>query len=158
MRIMVTEMPISDALTRARTRFEQLDRRMASAYECFDPSAAFILAGVVSVAGGLATALGVFPVAPNLAMAVAILLLVSGGGLLGHGLPLWCRARTDIKRLEQRWNHALGNLRFRESQAAEDPELTVEVLSHVNGQDLLVTPQNRRPRRLGGAPTGQYRQ
>lgn len=136
--IVVTELPIEDAVGRATERFRQADQRLSQALAGSAAGLPWMALGMLgSVAGSLALT-GVLPLSADAARAIGILLLVLGGALLGYGLPLWMRAREETTRRMREWQHALALLRLREQQAEENPALTVEVLERVDRHHPLL--------------------
>lgn len=139
MRIMVDEIPIHDALARARSRFEELDRRMTEACGVGNPARAAVAGGALAIGLGVLAALGASGLPPQAALPLGVLALVTGGALLGYGIPLWRRHRGELAGLSRRWKHALETLRLRESQAEEDPRQSVEVLRRMDGRDPVLS-------------------
>jgi hypothetical protein len=140
MQIIVNELPIEDALERARQRFERADRRLAEALTGDRTTLPWTLLGVLALAGGALGLTGMLPISPE-AGAVVPALLVLGGACVGYALPLWLRRRAETKRRTREWQHALELLRLREQQAEDDPALTVEVLDRVDARHSPVNPK-----------------
>jgi hypothetical protein len=144
MQIVVTELPIEDAVGRARQRFQQADERLSAALSGTTTGLPWMLAGALGIVAGSLAIVGAYPLPGDVAPAVGIVSLALGGAFLGNGLPLWSKARREKKRCVREWRHALEMLRLREQQAQEDPSLTVEVLDRVDrGQPSLVTQWHR---------------
>ena len=144
MQIVVTELPIKDAVGRARQRFQQADERLSGAMKGTATGLPWILCGLLGIVAGSLAVVGAYPLAGDAALVVSIGLLTLGGAFLGSGLPLWARARKEKKRRVGEWRHALEMLRLRERQAQEDPSLTVEVLDRVDrAQSSLIAQWNR---------------
>lgn len=138
MQIVVTELPIEDALGRARERFHQADQRLSRALDESTCGIPWMALGVLATVVGCLVLTGIFPFPAHAAQVVGILPLVLGGAFLGYGLPLWSRARKKKRRRMREWQTALEMLRLREQQAEEDPELTVEVLERVDQRPPLL--------------------
>ena len=144
MQIVVTELPIEDAVGRARQRFHQADERLSEAATGTATGLPWILSGIVGIVAGSLASIGVYPLPSDAALVLSIGSLTLGGAFLGGGLPLWARARKEKKRRVGEWRHALEMLRLRERQAEQDPSLTVEVLDRVDrGQSSLIAQWNR---------------
>jgi hypothetical protein len=139
MQIMVNDIPINDAVNRARTRFEELDSRMARAYEAGNPARAPVGAGALATLLGVSALLGVWALPSATATLLGIVALITGGALLGYGIPRWREVRGELRGISRHWDHALKTLRLRESQAEDDPHQTVEVLTRMDGRDPLVS-------------------
>lgn len=131
MQIIVTELPIEDAVQRARLRFERADERLARTLSGSNAALPWIAIGAIGVVGATLGLMGMFPLPGEVTVVMAVLLAL-GGAFLGYGLPLWSRVRAEKKRRTREWHHALEMLRLREQQAEENPELTVEVLDRVD--------------------------
>ncbi len=145
MQIVVTELSIKEAVGRARKRFQQADERLSRALAGSSSGLPWIIVGLLGVAAGSVVLTGVYSVPGDAAPVIGSVPLVLGGAFLGHGLPLWSRARNKKKRRTREWQLALEMLRLREQQAEEDPELTVEVLDRVDGRHpSLISQWNRR--------------
>jgi hypothetical protein len=136
MQIVVTELPIADAVARARVRFERADQRLSRVLAVNTSALPWMVAGALAVAGGAAGVAGLFPLPGGFAPVMGVL-AVLGGAFLGYGLPAWSQARSERKRRTREWHHALEMLRLREQQAEDNPELTVEVLDRVERSRLL---------------------
>jgi hypothetical protein len=143
--IVVTELPIEDALGRARTRFQQADERLSRALAGSASGLPWVVLGVLALAVGAPALAGVLPLAGDAALAAGVISLVLGGASLGYGLPNWSRARSEKKRRTREWQHALEMLRLREQQAEESPGMSVEVLDRVDDHHhaALVSKWNR---------------
>jgi hypothetical protein len=136
--IVVTELPIEDAVGRARERFQQADQRLSRALQGAARGLPWMVLGMlVAVVASLAL-MGIFQLPADTARAIGIVPPVVGGALVGYGWPLWSRAREEKKRRTREWQHALEMLRLREQQAQENPELTVEVLERVDRRHPLL--------------------
>ncbi len=138
MQIVVSELPIEDAVERARTRFQRADEHLSSALAGSASGLPWLVLGVLSVFAGAVALTGVVALPADVALVIGVVTLVSGGVFLGYGLPLWSRARKEKKRRTREWQHALEMLRLREQQSEENPELTVEVLDRVDGRHPLL--------------------
>ena len=134
MQIVVSELPIGDAVGRARTRFQRADERLSLALAGSASGLSWVALGVLVVFAGAPALTGIVPLSADAALVIGVVTLVLGGIFLGYGLPLWSRARKEKKRRTREWQHALEMLRLRERQAEENPELTVEVLDRVDGR------------------------
>ena len=144
MQIVVTELPIEDAVGRARQRFQQADERLCAALSSTTTGLPWMLAGVLGIVAGSLAIVGAYPLPGDLVPVVGIVSLALGGAFLGNGLPLWAGARKEKKRRVREWRHALEMLRLREQQAQEDPSLTVEVLDRVDrGQPSAISQWHR---------------
>jgi Flp pilus assembly protein TadB len=145
MQIVVTELPIEDALGRARTRFQQADERLSRALQGSASGLPWALGGGLAVSVGALALAGILPLTGGPALAMGVASLVLGGAFLGYGLPAWTRARSERKRRTREWQHALEMLRLREQQAEESPGMSVEVLDRVDGHHhaALVSKWNR---------------
>lgn len=145
MQIVVTELPIEDALGRARTRFQQADERLSRALQGSASGLPWALGGGLALAIGALALAGILPSAGEAALATGVTSLVLGGAFLGYGLPAWTRARSERKRRTREWHHALEMLRLREQQAEESPGMSVEVLDRVDDHHhaALVSKWNR---------------
>ncbi len=135
MQIVVSELPIADAVERARTRFQRADEHLSSALA---GSASWLVLGVFAVFAGALALTGIVPLPEDVALVIGVVTLTLGGVFLGYGLPLWLRARKEKKRRTREWQHALEILRLREHQSEENPGLTVEVLDRVDGRHPLL--------------------
>jgi len=133
MQIVVSELPIEDAVGRARTRFQRADERLSLAL-AGSAGLPWVALGVLAVFAGAPALTGIVSLPADAALVMGVVMLVLGGIFLGYGLPLWSRARKEKKRRTREWQHALEMLRLRERQAEENPELTVEVLDRVDGR------------------------
>ncbi len=133
MQIVVSELPIEDAVGRARTRFQRADERLSLAL-AGSAGLPWVALGVLAVFAGAPALTGIVSLPADAALVMGVVMLVLGGIFLGYGLPLWSRARKEKKRRIREWQHALEMLRLRERQAEENPELTVEVLDRVDGR------------------------
>jgi flagellar motor component MotA len=140
MQIIVTELPIEDAVDRARSRFGQADERLTQTLAASSRGLPWIALGVLASVAGSVVLMGVFPLPAEAAQVIGTLLLVFGGAFLGYGLPLWSRVRKERRQRTREWRHALEMVHLREQQAAEDPALTVEVLERVDRQQPLLIP------------------
>ncbi len=134
MQIVVSELPIEDAVGRARTRFQRADERLSLALAGSASGLPWVALGVLAVFAGAPALTGIVSLPADAALVMGVVMLVLGGISLGYGLPLWSRARKEKKRRTREWQHALEMLRLRERQAEENPELTVEVLDRVDGR------------------------
>ena len=134
MQIVVSELPIEDAVGRARTRFQRADERLSLALAGSASGLPWVALGVLAVFAGAPALTGIVSLPADAALVMGVVMLVLGGIFLGYGLPLWSRARKEKKRRTREWQHALEMLRLRERQAEENPELTVEVLDRVDGR------------------------
>jgi Flp pilus assembly protein TadB len=132
MQIVVTELPIEDALGRARTRFQQADERLARALQGSASGLPWALSGALALTVGALAIAGFLPLAGHPALATGVVCLVLGGAFLGYGLPAWTRALNERKRRTREWHHTLEMLRLREQQAEESPGMSVEVLDRVD--------------------------
>ena len=139
MQIVVSELPIKDAVGRARTRFQRADECLSRALAGNATGLPWLVLGVLAVFAGALALTGIVPLPADAALVVAVVTLVLGGVFLGYGLPLWSRARKEKKRRTREWQHALEMLHLREQQAEENPELTVEVLDRVHGRHPSLT-------------------
>lgn len=139
MQIVVSELPIEDAVGRARTRFQRADERLARVLAGSTSGLPWVALGVLAVFAGALALTGIVPLSADAALVIGVVTLVLGGFFLGCGLPLWWRARKEEKRRTREWQHALEMLRLREQQAEENPELTVEVLDRVDGRHPSLT-------------------
>ncbi len=154
MQIVVSELPIEDAVGRARTRFQRADERLSLALAGSASGLSWVALGVLVVFAGAPALTGIVPLSADAALVIGVVTLVLGGIFLGYGLPLWSRARKEKKRRTREWQHALEMLRLRERQAEENPELTVEVLDRVDGrQPSLISKWSKRT-----STTTQYAQ
>lgn len=145
MQIVVTELPIEDALGRARTRFQQADERLSRALQGSASGLPWALGGGLALAIGALALAGILPSAGEAALATGVTSLVLGGAFLGYGLPVWTRARNEKKRRTREWQQAFEMLRLREQQAEESPGMSVEVLDRVDDHHhaALVSKWNR---------------
>jgi Flp pilus assembly protein TadB len=134
MQIVVTELPIEEAVKRARQRFRQADERLSRAQMDRAPGPAWTALGVLATVAGLIVLMGVTRLSAATASAIGMPVLLLGGAFSGHGLPRWWRSRQVERRHQREWQHALDMLCLREEQALEDPALTVEVLERIHGQ------------------------
>ncbi len=134
MQIVVSELPIEDAVGRARTRFQRADELLSLALAGSASGLSWVALGVLVVFAGAPALTGIDSLPADAALVMGVVMLVLGGISLGYGLPLWSRARKEKKRRTREWQHALEMLRLRERQAEENPELTVEVLDRVDGR------------------------
>ncbi len=134
MQIVVSELPIEDAVGRARTRFQRADERLSLALAGSASGLPWVALGVLAVFAGAPALTGIVSLPADAALVMGVVMLVLGGISLGYGLPLWSRARKEKKRRTREWQHVLEMLRLRERQAEENPELTVEVLDRVDGR------------------------
>ena len=134
MQIVVTELPIEDALGRARTRFQKADERLSLALMGSASGLPWAVAGVLALVMGAVALAGLLPLTGQAAITAGMVPLVLGGAFLGYGLPAWSRARQEKRRRTREWQHALEMLRLREQQAEESPGMTVEVLDRVDEQ------------------------
>jgi len=132
MQIVVTELPIEDALGRVRTRFQQADERLSRALQGSSSGLPWALGGGLALAVGALALAGIRSLAGDVALATGATSLVLGGAFLGYGLPAWTRARNEKKRRTREWHHALEMLRLREQQAEECPGSSVDVLDRVD--------------------------
>jgi len=137
MQIVVTELPIGDAVGRARERFQQADRHLARVLDKGAAGVPWLAAGAMALAGGGLGLSGMVPLSAEVSAAAGLLLKV-GGALVGFGFPLWANARGERRRRSRQWHHALQMVRLREQQAADNPHLTVEVLDRVDGPQQLL--------------------
>ncbi len=145
MHIVVSELPIEDAVGRARTRVQRADERLSLALAGSASGLPWAALGVLAVFAGVLALTGIVPLPADAALVIGVVTLVLGGIFLGYGLPLWSRARKEKKRRTREWQHALEMLRLRERQAEENPELTVEVLDRVDGRHpMLISKWSKR--------------
>jgi Flp pilus assembly protein TadB len=145
MHIVVSELPIEDAVGRARTRFQRADERLSLALAGSASGLPWVALGVLAVFAGALALTGIVPLPADAALVIGVVTLILGGIFLGYGLPLWSLARKEKKRRSREWQHALEMLRLRERQAEENPELTVEVLDRVDGRHpLLISKWSKR--------------
>ncbi len=145
MHIVVSELPIEDAVGRARTRFQRADERLSLALTGSASGLPWVALGVLAVFAGALALTGIVPLPADAALVIGVVTLILGGIFLGYGLPLWSLARKEKKRRSREWQHALEMLRLRERQAEENPELTVEVLDRVDGRHpLLISKWSKR--------------
>ncbi len=145
MHIVVSELPIEDALGRARTRFQRADERLSLALAGSASGLPWVALGVLAVFAGALALTGIVPLPADAALVIGVVTLILGGIFLGYGLPLWSLARKEKKRRSREWQNALEMLRLRERQAEENPELTVEVLDRVDGRHpLLISKWSKR--------------
>ena len=145
MQIVVSELPIEDAVGRARTRFQRADERLSLALAGSASGLPWVALGVLAVFAGALALTGIVPLPADAALVIGVVTLILGGIFLGYGLPLWSLARKEKKRRSREWQHALEMLRLRERQAEENPELTVEVLDRVDGRHpLLISKWSKR--------------
>ncbi len=121
MQIVVSELPIEDAVGRARTRFQRADERLSLALAGSASGLSWVALGVLVVFAGAPALTGIVPLSADAALVIGVVTLVLGGIFLGYGLPLWSRARKEKKRRTREWQHALEMLRLRERQAEENP-------------------------------------
>ncbi len=138
MQIVVSELPIKDAVERARTRFRRADEHLSSALAGSASGLPWLVLGVLAVIAGALALTGLVPLPEDVALVIGVVTLMLGGVFLGYGLPLWSRARKEKKRRTREWKHALEMLRLREHQSEENPGLTVEVLDRVDGPHPLL--------------------
>jgi Flp pilus assembly protein TadB len=117
MQIVVSELPIEDAVGRARTRFQRADERLSLALAGSASGLSWVALGVLVVFAGAPALTGIVPLSADAALVIGVVTLVLGGIFLGYGLPLWSRARKEKKRRTREWQHALEMLRLRERQA-----------------------------------------
>lgn len=145
MQIVVTELPVEDALARARARFQQADEHLSRALAVGASGMPWVIVGVLSLAVGSLALAGVLALAGDTALVAGVLSLVLGGAFLGYGLPAWSRARRERKRRRGEWHHALEMLHLREQQAQTSPGMSVEVLDRVDEHQhaALVSEWNR---------------
>ena len=145
MQIVVSELPIEDAVGRARTRFQCADERLSRTLAGSASGLTWAALGMLAVFAGALALTGIVPLPAEAVLVIGVVTLVLGGVSLGYGLPLWSRARKEKKRRTREWQHALELLRLREQQAEENPELTVEVLDRVDGRHpSLISKWSRR--------------
>ena len=137
MQIVVSELPIADAVERARTRFHRADEHLSLALAGSASGLPWLVLGVLAVFAGALALTGLVPLPEDVALVIGVVTLMLGGVFLGYGLPLWSRARKEKKRRTREWQHALDMLRLREHQSEENPGLTVEVLDRVDGRHPL---------------------
>ena len=138
MQIVVSELPIEDAVERARTRFRRADEHLSRALAGSASGLPWLVLGVLAVFAGALALTGLVPLPEDVALVIGVVTLMLGGVFLGYGLPVWSRARKEKKRRTREWQHALDMLRLREQQSEENPELTVEVLDHIDGRHPLL--------------------
>lgn len=131
MQVIVTELCIEDAVKRARERLDRADRRLASALAARSSGLSWMALGALVVAGGFAGLAGMSPARGAIAVVMGALPAL-GGAFLGHGAPMWWRARAENRQRSREWRHALEVLRLREQQAMDNPALTVEVLERAD--------------------------
>jgi Flp pilus assembly protein TadB len=140
MPIVVNELPIEDAVERARQRLARADRRLADALAVERRGLPWLGLGVPALAASILVLTGMVPV-PGWVPDVALVLLASGAALLGYGVPLWYRNHSETQQRMREWQHALRILRLREQQAEEEPALSVEVLDRIDAREPLVDPK-----------------
>ena len=138
MQIVVSELPIEDALEGARRRFQRADEHLSRALAGSASGLPWLVFAVLAVFAGALALTGIVPLPAEVALVIGVVTLVLGGVFLGYRLPSWSRARKEKKRRTREWQHALEMLRLREQQAEENPELTVEVLERVDGRHPLL--------------------
>jgi hypothetical protein len=147
--IVVTELAIEDAVGRARRHFREADERLSQALAGSVHGLPWLALGILVIAAGAFLHMGAFALPAEAARMSAAGLFVLGGSFLGYGVPLWARARRQTRRCAREWQHALAMLRLREQQAADDPDLTVEVLERIDGAHALPPSAWRRPTGAG---------
>lgn len=134
MRIVVSELPVQNALGRARARFRAADARLSEALAGACAGMPWTAGGALSLILGAAAFAGVAPLADDAVLVAGIGPLVLGGACLAYGLPTWSRVRRAKRERTREWHHARELLRLREQQAMESPEMTVEVLDRIDGE------------------------
>ena len=147
--IVVTELAIANAVGRARQRFHEADERLSQALAGSVHGLPWLALGMLVIAAGAFLHMGAFALPAEAARMSAAGLFVLGGAFLGYGVPLWARARGQTRRRAREWQHALAVLKLREQQAADDPDLTVEVLERIDGAHALPPSAWRRPTGAG---------
>jgi len=131
MNIVVTELPVEQAVRRARTRFEQADQHLARVLGDADAALPWLALGAVAMAAGFLGLSGLFPLPADTAPFMGASLAL-GGAFIGYGLPVWLRALGRHRPYLREWRGALELLQLREQQAREAPGRTVEVLDRVD--------------------------
>lgn len=137
MQIVVTELSIEDAVGRARRQFRQADERLSRALAGSVRGLPWVALGMLAIVAGALIQMGAFALPAEAAGMSTAGVFVLGGSFLGHGVPLWARARRRTRQRAREWQHALAMVRLREQQAEDDPGLTVEVLERIDGPHAL---------------------
>jgi hypothetical protein len=89
MQMVVSELPIEDALEGARRRFQRADERLSRGlWRAALRGLPWLLFAVLAVFAGALALTGIVPLPAEVALVIGVVTLVLGGVILGYGLPL----------------------------------------------------------------------